>query len=605
VSVTGAELQLVITGDDSGAIASINQTEAAVTGAAGNINNTFSQVLIGREVEKWGQSLLQFGQDFVNVGANFQQSIEFINRLTSATADGFDQLQNKALTLARTSIFSAQDIINGMEQLAREGFTVDQITEGGMRSLITAATDMATALGTDIPTAANTLGQVMRVFADQNLNGAQTADILTQAVLRSGQGITQFSNGLQYIAAGADLTQTSLQDISTVVSFLESQLIKGRNAGTSLRTMFIDLQDPASKAGLELQKLGIETLNADGTFRGFLPIVSDLHDKFKTLTEAQQSSEVNTIFGKYAYTAMLEVIKGGPGALAAFQAKEENLGSAHDIARVKMDNLAGSLHNFTSSLVDVQIVLGESIAGFIKPFIDLLNILLGIFIFLPAPVHFVIAAFVLLAGALLSIVGAIIMFNAVGGMVAVAQGIELITGILGPAIALLTEFAMPIIALAAAIYLLKKAYDDNFLGFATGVNAVFAGIGAVVNGVIAAITGVVHAIEWLIAPFQEAAKYAAALMAVFFIFGQAGYIWWFFLGPLITGALGAIAAAIGPVIAAIEFLLPILADLWLPFVLITAAIFALNAAWDNNFSRVRGRGEGAFGRYAHPVPAAH
>jgi len=130
--------------------------------------------------------------------------------------------------------------------------------------------------------------------------------------------------------------------------FLNRQLIKGRNAGTSLRTLFTNLESPTGKVADELAALGITTTDASGQFIGFLPVIDQLHTAFQGMTEAQQSAATVALFGKYAWGAMMELINAGPAGLAAYTAKENDLGTASDIAHTKMDNLAGSLHNFTS-----------------------------------------------------------------------------------------------------------------------------------------------------------------------------------------------------------------------------------------------------------------
>jgi TP901 family phage tail tape measure protein len=89
-------------------------------------------------------------KDAITSGAAFEQTMIRVDALATGAAVGVDALTKKAFQVDQMTIFSAQQIAEAMEQLAREGFTGEQI----LGSWTDAAVNFAAVINEDVVSSA-------------------------------------------------------------------------------------------------------------------------------------------------------------------------------------------------------------------------------------------------------------------------------------------------------------------------------------------------------------------------------------------------------------------------------------------------------------------
>ena len=81
------------------------------------------------------------------VGARFDREVSFMGAIANATGSEVDQLSEKARELGRTTMFSATQAAQAMQNLARSGMDTNEIIAASGPSL-----KLAGAAGTDMAT---------------------------------------------------------------------------------------------------------------------------------------------------------------------------------------------------------------------------------------------------------------------------------------------------------------------------------------------------------------------------------------------------------------------------------------------------------------------
>lgn len=123
-----------------------------------------------------------------------------------------------------------------MVELGKSGLSVNDTiaTSKGVLSLVKAG-QMETAQAAEI--AANALN----AFGYKGTEGSRVADILAAAANASSADVTDFAYSLQMSSAGAAAVKVPIDNPVASIGLMATNGIKGSDAGTSLKTMFMNL----------------------------------------------------------------------------------------------------------------------------------------------------------------------------------------------------------------------------------------------------------------------------------------------------------------------------------------------------------------------------
>lgn len=384
-----------------------------------SVSRSFHNIIAGGALLGAGGGILGWFKDAITSGAAFEQTMIRVQQLATGTEVSVDALTKKAFAVDQATIYSAQQIAEAMEQLGREGFTGEQI----LGSWTDAAVNFAAVINEDLVSATNIFGQVARVFKDENLSAAETANILSQAILRSGRPAAEFATGMQYIGSIAAQFGASLDETATSLSYLQSLGIKGRSAGTGIRSMFIELAAGADEFGMSH---GVQAFDpVTGAFVGIPSIIDQFGELIATMSKADALSFLSDIFGKPASSPLFALFSGGTEAYEEHRQKMEDLGSAATFMRTLMDTIAGSLDRFEAAASNAMRKLGVIAGTMIKPFLDMFTAALGAFTDAPRIVHIATVAIIAFAAAMATLTGAMMVFRGLGGFGLLLSGLKL------------------------------------------------------------------------------------------------------------------------------------------------------------------------------------
>lgn len=302
-----------------------------------------------------------FGSTIVKA-ADFESQLSNLKAVTNASADEMEQLRNQALEMGAATKYSASEAAEAQTELAKAGLTTTQILNGGLSGALA----LASAGEIELSEAAKVASTVLNAFRKDNLSVAEAADILAGAAAASATDVKEMSQGLSQVSAVAASAGLSFRDTATALAVFAQNGIKGSDAGTSLKTMLLNLTPSSKEAEAEMRKLGLITkkngnlfFDAQGHVKSFADVSEILHKKLGKLTDEQRNLALKTMFGTDAVRAANIAFTAGAEGVRTMN-RELSKTTAAQISKTKMDNLKGTIEELKGSFETLQIQMGSA-----------------------------------------------------------------------------------------------------------------------------------------------------------------------------------------------------------------------------------------------------
>lgn len=325
-----------------------------VTGRIGGAL-TSTAGMVGLGTAAFGAGALIGGS--LNKAMDFEAQLSSIKALTSASESEMTRIRALALKLGADTKFSALEAAQGFEELLKAGLSVEQVENGGAL----AALNLATAGGLDLAEAAEIMSTAMNAFKDDGLQAAKVADILAGNANASATGVRELRYSLAMVSAVASGVGMSFQDTNTALGLFANNGLKGSDAGTSLKTMLMNLVPNNKKAIEEFSRLGLMTergtsafFNQAGELKSLEEIAGLLQKSMAGMTKEQQLMSQQIMFGADAIRASNILFKEGAAGVRKFTGEMLKV-TALDVAKEKMNNAKGSIVQLMSSFETLQI----------------------------------------------------------------------------------------------------------------------------------------------------------------------------------------------------------------------------------------------------------
>ncbi len=315
----------------------------------------------------------------LKAGADFEAGMSSVKAVSGATGEEMKQLEDLALKMGAETKYSAKEAASGIEELIKAGVSVKDIMGGGLKG----ALSLAAAGELELADAAEIASTVLNSFRADGLNVSQAADILAGAANASATSVSEMKFSLSACSAVASSVGLSFKDTSTALAAFANNGLKGSDAGTSLKTMLMNLQPSTDKQAKLFKELGLTTeqgtsafFNAQGKLKSMAEIAGLLQSSMKNLTDAQRLQAMETLFGSDAIRAANILYKEGADGLNKMQAEMGKV-NATDVAAERMNNLKGSLEQLKGSIETLQIVSSKAFLPILKQLADKATILVN------------------------------------------------------------------------------------------------------------------------------------------------------------------------------------------------------------------------------------
>ena len=433
---------------------------------------TVALTRFGSKMQGIGSSMSQVGLSMAPIGvtaaavftksiqsaSQFDKSLRQVAAIAGASGQQMEVLRQGALKWGADTIYSADEVTEGMKELASAGQDTTQI----MRNM-PAVINLAQATQTNLGESAKVVAAQLNVFGETGLTAAKAADILTNASNLSAASVEYMETALSYIGPQARDAGMGLDEVSSYVSILANSGLGASKAGTTLRSMLTSLTSPSLKTAGTLQELGISLYDADGKFRGFGTVLQDIRKKTEGMSDASKNAVVSGLFDKTATSGALTLLGKSQKSIDNMTKKMGESGTASTAAKKQNEGLYATIERMNGAFDSLGKALGGMKDG---PLIDFMNIIDKVVSKMadwvqanPKAAQAIMVVLAAVAGIVAALVGLGAIFASIGAVIA---GFGVILPVIG---ALITAMLSPIglIGLAiGAIVVAGKALIDNW-----------------------------------------------------------------------------------------------------------------------------------------------
>lgn len=354
----------------------------------------------------------------VKAASGFEARLSAVKAVSGATTEEMDQIGEAALRIGAKTSFGATDAASAFEELVKAGVSTKDAIEGAADATVA----MAEAGEIALPRAAEIAAAAMNNFNLSAQDMPKVADTVAGAANASAISVEDFAQSMNQTGSVANLVGLDFEDMAVAIAEMGNAGIKGSDAGTSLKTMLMNLQ-PKTKEQINLSKeLGLLTfdqadamkaLAADGikpasnsiddittatsnylskqlglkkgtkklaeetekylmknggmqnaffdqsgSMKGLSEVQEELQKSLKGMSEEQKIAALETLFGADAIRAAAIMAKNGA---EGFDSMAESMGkvTAADVAKTRMDNLSGAIEEMKGSFETIAIRIGQ------------------------------------------------------------------------------------------------------------------------------------------------------------------------------------------------------------------------------------------------------
>lgn len=391
MAVTTAELRAILTlqdqmsaqlsrvkGEVQGLSAAVNSAgSSAANGSAGFLKLTSAfaagqiaaQGLMGvlstisSKVMAAGQASTDFGQSMANIRA----------MVPTADFDKFgDSTEKLALRLGKDYPLSASEAGKAIETLVQKGTSLEKINAGAAEAVV----KLSSATGGDLVTAAEVVNATLDTF---NMTADETnkvTAIMTGAMLNGGMTLNDFKYALTSAGTVVHAMGGNVTDLSIGIAAMAKAGIEGSDAGTSIKSMLMNLQPSTKQQTLLFRELGITTadggnkfFDAAGKMKSYEEIGNVLAEALDGMSEKQRQATLEIMFGTDGIRAAIvasRVAKGDFGELGNAVRSVD----PEEVAKKRLDSLSGSLKQLGGSAETIGIILVGKLGPAMKVIVD-------------------------------------------------------------------------------------------------------------------------------------------------------------------------------------------------------------------------------------------
>lgn len=449
--------------------AQLEKTGAALT----TFGTTMSA--LGTKVLTAISPLLAFEAYAAKVGVSFEKAMDTVQATSQASSTDMEKLTEKAKEMGENTSKSAVDAAQGLNYMALAGWKTEEMLTG-IEPILKASVAYNADLGTTSDLATDSLSALGLTAKDLG----HYLDIVSNA--QSNSNTTGTALMESYIEVGGTFKNlnTTLEESSTLLGVMANRGIKSSEAGTSLNSILINLTKKSGESAEALSQLGISAFDSEGKFKGITVVLRELNEKFKDMTEEQQTTYKSMIAGKTQITGFNALLSGVAEEYDALYQKQSTCnGALEEMYATMSNNTQGKIDEFKSKLEALGIQMADHLLPHINSLLDKLMNLIDWFSNLSSETQENIikfSAYSLGVGVALKVTGKFV--SGIGGLVTASSKLAkfmssstLVTKALGKSLSATAGTAS---ILKAGVGALAKAFLPLEIGVAAAGAAIYA-----------------------------------------------------------------------------------------------------------------------------------
>ena len=311
--------------------------------------------------------------DTINTFKDFEQGMANVKAISGATGEEFDELTATAKKLGETTMFSAAQAAEAMENLAMAGWKSKDIV-AGMPGLL----DLAAAGSVDLATAADVTSSALAQFNMDASESTRVADVLAATATNSKTDIAGLGESLKMAGTQAGALGYSIEDTALALGLMGNAGVDASSAGTALRSTLARMSKQEGMTAEEsnamaqaMKKVGVSLTDSQGRSKSLMTVMKELRAGFQGMTETEKAATAANLAGMYAQSGLLAIVNASDEKFNELADAIGNAqGAAAEMSKTKMDTLQGSLYYLQSAAEGVKIAIGEKLQPYVKGLVD-------------------------------------------------------------------------------------------------------------------------------------------------------------------------------------------------------------------------------------------
>ena len=290
----------------------------------------------------------------IDLGTKFTTSTDKMAAAAQITQQQAKAIGDAFLSTGGQTTFTAQAMMDAFSPVAGQLAQTagHALNASDSLTFMNAAMAAAEARGQPLATVTGALANVMQAYGLQAGQAAHVSDVLTNTSAALNIPIADLTSGFDKLHAKLGDAAPSLQDTGALMLVMADHGLSGSRAVMAVSSGLTTLESGSKTVNAELGKLGVQVYDSSGKFVGMDSVIAQLQPKLATMSDAQRTLALNTLFGKGAAQSLGDVIMGGVAAFDAASASVGKTGSAQAAAATATDNLGGSFERLKSAVID-------------------------------------------------------------------------------------------------------------------------------------------------------------------------------------------------------------------------------------------------------------
>lgn len=306
-----------------------------------------------------GLGVTEFGRSMIASGKDFEAGMARVRAVTNASTEDFKAMEAEAKRLGGTTKYTASEAAAALENLTRNGLTPTQATAALSKTL-----QLAQANSISLAEAADMATDTMNGFAMSVDELGTVNDMLSSTAAHSATNVLELAEAVKNAAPLATNCGIGIQETNAALGTLANVGIKGADAGTALKQVFMGLSTESEAGAKALAKYGLqinqETIAADG-----------LAGTLKKLYDSgigKSNQDLADVFGRRAFSGAAALINNYEKFIELNDTLASSYGETERMFEQGSGRMGGALASLSSAWEAFQIEIfqgGESL--FVAP----------------------------------------------------------------------------------------------------------------------------------------------------------------------------------------------------------------------------------------------
>ena len=173
-------------------------------------------------------------KDNVGLARDYEKALSGLAAILGTTKQGVQDLNEQAQHLGATTIFTAKEVVELQTELAKLGYTVNDI-----QNMAPSVLNFAQATGSSLADAASLTGAALRMFEKDTTSTTEFVDKMTASTTKSALSFSYLQNAMSTVAPVANAFGFKIEEVLALLGQLANAGFDASSAATATRNILL------------------------------------------------------------------------------------------------------------------------------------------------------------------------------------------------------------------------------------------------------------------------------------------------------------------------------------------------------------------------------